>query len=85
MHHDDPVRDTIGEEMYPMNEKLSGVMNIDELGEYLKLPKPTVYKLAQRGTIPGRKAGRQWRFHKEAIDKWLSESPAVGRSKNGGE
>jgi len=55
-----------------MVEKSSDVMNIDELAKYLKLPKPTLYKLAQGGKVPGRKAGRQWRFHKEAIDKWLS-------------
>jgi excisionase family DNA binding protein len=62
-----------------MVEKPSDIMNIDELAEYLKLPKPTVYKLAQGGKIPGRKAGRQWRFHKEAIDRWLSAMPAVRR------
>lgn len=49
------------------------VMNTDELAEYLRLPKTTVYKLVQSGKIPGRKAGRQWRFHRDAIDRWLSE------------
>ncbi len=30
------------------------------------------------GEIPGKKAGRrQWRFHKDTIDRWLSEKPAV--------
>jgi len=38
-----------------MVEKPSDVMNINELAEYLKLPKPTVYKLAQGGKVPGRK------------------------------
>jgi excisionase family DNA binding protein len=68
-----------------MVEKPGDVMNIDELAEYLKLPKSTVYKLAQGGKVPGRKAGRQWRFHKEAIDRWLSENPVVGRSKHDSE
>ncbi len=85
MHHDEPAKDTIGEEVRPMDDKSSDVMNIDGLAEYLKLPKSTVYKLAQSGELPGRKAGRQWRFHKEGIDKWLLESPAVGGSENGGE
>jgi len=51
----------------------SDVMTVDELAEYLKLPKPTVYKLAQNGKVPGKKAGRQWRFHKDAINRWLSD------------
>ena len=59
--------------VFIMAGKLRDVMNIDELGDYLRLPKPTVYKLAQNGKIPGKKAGKQWRFHKAAIDRWLSE------------
>ena len=57
-----------------MNEH-SDVMNIDEMAKYLKLPKPTVYKLVRDGRLPGRKIGRQWRFHKGAIDDWLKENP----------
>jgi excisionase family DNA binding protein len=62
-----------GAEVHTMAKKQSDVLNIDELAEYLKLAKPTIYKLAQNGKIPGKKAGRQWRFHKDAIDRWLSE------------
>ncbi len=40
---------------------------------YLKLPKSTVYKLAQEGKIPGQKVGKHWRFRKEAIDRWLGD------------
>lgn len=47
------------------------VFTIDELVIYLKLPKSTVYKLAQEGEIPGHKVGRHWRFHRDAIDGWL--------------
>ena len=55
-----------------MDGKPNDVMNVDDLAEYLRLPKPTIYKLVQKGIIPGKKAGRQWRFHKSAIDRWLS-------------
>jgi len=47
------------------------VFTIDDLVAYLKLPKSTVYKLAQEGKIPGQKVGRHWRFRKETIDRWL--------------
>ena len=51
------------------------VMTIDQLAEYLQIPKSTIYKLVQDGKVPGKKVGRQWRFHREAVDAWLAEGP----------
>ncbi len=60
------------------------VLTIDELSVYLKIPKSTVYKLAQEGKIPCQKVGRHWRFRKEAIDRWLEESRPNESSSDGG-
>jgi excisionase family DNA binding protein len=51
----------------------SSVFTIEELAEYLKISKSTLYKLAQEGGIPGQKVGKHWRFHKDAIDQWLRQ------------
>ncbi len=56
-----------------MFEENTSVMTIDELSTYLKVAKSTLYKLAQEDKLPGQKVGRHWRFHKETIDRWLSE------------
>ena len=56
-----------------MLKNVESIMTIGELAEYLKIPKSTVYKLAQEGKIPCQKVGRQWRFHREAIDNWIRE------------
>jgi len=54
------------------------VMNIAEVAEYLRIPRASVYKLAQQGRIPCQKVGRHWRFRREAVEKWLSrEMPDV--------
>lgn len=53
------------------NDQPSPIMTLEELAAYLKIPKSTVYKLAQEGRIPGQKLGKQWRFGKQAIDDWL--------------
>lgn len=53
------------------------VLTIDELAEYLKISKSTLYKLAQEGSVPGQKVGRHWRFHKEAVDQWLRKEPTA--------
>jgi len=49
----------------------SAILTIDELAGYLKIPKSTLYKLAQDGRIPGQKVGRHWRFRRDVIDRWL--------------
>lgn len=49
------------------------ILTLDELSGYLKLPKSTLYKMSERCNIPSFKAGRQIRFRKTAIDKWISE------------
>lgn len=59
--------------------RASAVFTIDELAIYLKLPKRTLYKLAQKGTIPGHKVGRHWRFHRETIDRWLTDDATTTR------
>ena len=56
-----------------MDESKDTVLTIDQLAEYLKLSKSSLYHLARRGEIPGQKIGRHWRFHKVAIDKWLGQ------------
>ena len=55
-----------------MAESNPPVMTVAEVGEYLpKVPRGSVYKLAQRGRIPCQKVGRHWRFRREAADEWL--------------
>ena len=61
-----------------MEKRDDSVMTIDELSEYLKVAKSTLYKLAQEGKLPGQKVGRHWRFHKAVIDQWLGEKRTKG-------
>ena len=57
-----------------MNTNEAPVLTVDEAAEYLRIPKSSLYKLAQEGKVPSQKVGKHWRFHREAIDKWLSNS-----------
>ena len=59
-----------------MDEQQPPVMTIAEVAAYLRIPRGSVYKLAQRGGIPCQKGGRHWRFRREAIDDWLSRTPS---------
>ena len=48
------------------------ILTLEELHSYLKIPKPTLYALAQAGRIPAAKIGKHWRFRKGDIDEWLN-------------
>lgn len=56
-----------------MSKTPDNALTIDELSAYLKIPKSSLYKLAQEGKLPGQKVGRHWRFHRAAIDKRLGQ------------
>jgi len=47
------------------------LLTIKELAAYLKMNQQTVYRLAQKGEIPGMKVGGSWRFKRDVIDQWL--------------
>jgi excisionase family DNA binding protein len=65
-----------------MSKRLGDVMSINELGMYLKIPKSTLYKLAQEGRIPGQKVGRHWRFLKQGVDRWLERATGEQPGRN---
>lgn len=56
-----------------MTARLGEIMTMDELARYLKISKSTLYKLAVENKLPGQKIGKRWRFHKNAIEQWLTE------------
>ncbi|HUL31447.1 MAG TPA: helix-turn-helix domain-containing protein [Thermodesulfobacteriota bacterium] len=43
------------------------IVTAKELGEFLKLTEPTIYKLASVGEIPGFKIGDSWRFDMDEV------------------
>jgi len=47
------------------------LMTIEEVAEYLRVKKRTIYEWLKKGKIPAIKTVGQWRFKKEKIDAWL--------------
>jgi len=48
------------------------LMNLDELADYLRLRKQTIYNWLHEGKISGIKVGGVWRFERKEVDDWLS-------------
>ena len=61
-------------EVHQMEKNTDDVLTIEELANYLKISKSTLYKLVREGKIPSQKIGRHWRFLKDGIDHWLDET-----------
>ena len=48
------------------------ILTASQLADLLQVHLRTVYKLARKGLIPGRKFGGGWRFSREEILKMIS-------------
>jgi excisionase family DNA binding protein len=48
------------------------ILTIDEVANLLKIPRSSIYKLAQEGKIPAHKVGRHWRFHRGTLVRWIA-------------
>lgn len=47
------------------------LMTIEDLAEYLKVTRRTIYEWLKTNKIPAVKLVGQWRFQKAKIDAWL--------------
>src|SRR5260370_19543755 len=62
------------------------VLTVNELAEYLRVHRSTIYRLLKKGQLPGFKIGSDWRFNVEVIDEWRlppGSGAAPGEGKNG--
>ena len=49
------------------------ILTTKEIAKYLNIHPLTVHKYARQGKIPAFKIGKDWRFHKKYIEKWIKE------------
>ncbi|HXV79899.1 MAG TPA: helix-turn-helix domain-containing protein [Candidatus Binatia bacterium] len=47
------------------------LITIQQVANYLKVDRFTVYRMVTQKRIPAFKVGGQWRFKQEMIDSWL--------------
>jgi len=49
------------------------ILTVEDVCQYLRIPRSTLYKLARDKTIPAFRVGKHWRFKKDKIEKWLEQ------------
>jgi len=53
-------------------KRMEEIMTPSEVAALLKIHLKTVYKLAERGVIPGNRIGRSWRFSRSDVLELVS-------------
>ena len=49
------------------------ILTLEEVAAYLRLKPQTIYKWAQEKRIPAAKLGKEWRFRRSVIDRWVDD------------
>src|SRR6184192_1428607 len=55
------------------NTPVHEILTLEEVARYLRLKPQTLYKWAQERRIPAVKLGKEWRFRKSVLDRWLDD------------
>jgi|LAHS01.1.fsa_nt_gb excisionase family DNA binding protein len=53
------------------------ILNVEQAVEFLGVSEKTLIKLLREEHIPARKIGREWRFSREAIMRWISSGDSL--------
>ena len=56
-------------------------LSIEDVAKHFGVTPTTVYRLAQKGDLPGFKIGSQWRFSQEMLESWVADQVTVERLK----
>jgi len=64
---------------------MAKLIDIDELADFLKLKKQTIYNWLHEGKISGIKVGGVWRFERKEVDIWLKSRRRLSKEAKIGE
>lgn len=55
------------------------LLTTEQVAQYLKVDKFTVYRLVAQKKLPAFRVGNQWRFKRKMIDLWLMKNSNIRR------
>ena len=61
------------------NEVEDRWLSVREISEYLGVVRESVYRWLAKGSMPGHKLGRHWKFRKDEVDEWVRSGAASER------
>jgi excisionase family DNA binding protein len=60
--------------------EMEAFLTTEEVLSYLKITPRTIYRLIRSGELPAVRIGRQWRFRRGDLDRWLERQRAFSAS-----
>jgi len=49
------------------------ILTAEQVADYLKLSRKSVYRLARAGVLPAKKIMNQWRFERTQLNDWIRQ------------
>jgi excisionase family DNA binding protein len=63
-------------------KELDECLTTDEVQAYLGITSRTMYRMIRAGELPAIRVGRQWRFRRSDMDRWLERRAPLAVSGN---
>ena len=56
-------------------------MTVRDVAAFLNVDEKTIYRLAQKGDLPGFKVLGSWRFQKPDLESWIERKKLIAKNK----
>jgi len=69
--------------VHAMPQKPSPALTVRDVAAYLNVDEKTIYRLAQRGELPGFKVAGAWRFQSADLQRWIDQRKRLSAKQKG--
>jgi excisionase family DNA binding protein len=66
-----------------MSHIVEPAMTVRDVAAFLNVDEKTIYRLAQKGDLPGFKVLGSWRFQKPDLESWIERKKLTAKNKPG--
>lgn len=73
----------LGPESESMPPRANQALTVRDVAAYLNVDEKTIYRLAQRGDLPGFKVAGAWRFQSADLQRWIDQRKRVSGKQKG--
>jgi excisionase family DNA binding protein len=65
-----------------MPRSVEPAMTVHDVAAFLNVDEKTIYRLAQKGDLPGFKVSGSWRFQRPDLEAWIDRRKLIAKKKS---